>query len=124
MLVRDGREAYVPMGAMCETRPGIGLGTPYFEDSSQKLRDSMTKFDFVGGGLPSLDVVLREARDKDTYTLWHLIQRVGHEQRIKVLKRMIRLVGLPEGVTLEGIMSLNQDMLELWKEELDPIWFQ
>jgi ferric-dicitrate binding protein FerR (iron transport regulator) len=124
MLVRDGRESYVPMGAMCQTRPGIGPGTPYFDDSSQKLRDSLAIFDFDGGGDEALRVVLREARDKDTFTLWHLIQRVGHDQRSKVLGRMIRLVGLPEGVTREGIMSLDQDMLELWKEELDTVWFQ
>src|SRR5207253_7821011 len=36
-FVRDGRESKVPAGAVCVTRPGIGPGTPYFADASEKL---------------------------------------------------------------------------------------
>ena len=51
---QDGRESFVPAEAMCVTRPGVGPGTPYFEDAPQALRDALVKLDFelaapVGG---------------------------------------------------------------------------
>jgi len=122
-LVGDGRESYVPIGAMCETRPGIGPGTPYFDDASDELREALAKFDFEAGGEDGLRVVLAESRDRDTFTLWHLLSRVDQSQRSEILDRMIALVGLPQGVTREAVMQLDPSSLELWKEELDTVWF-
>ena len=122
-LVRDGRESFVPIGAMCETRPGIGPGTPYFEDASDELREALAKFDFENGGQDALKVVLAESRDRDTFTLWHLLSRVDESQRSEILEKMIELVGLPEGVTREAVMQLDPNTLELWKDELDTVWF-
>ncbi|HVG18327.1 MAG TPA: zf-HC2 domain-containing protein [Blastocatellia bacterium] len=122
-LVRDGRESYVPIGAMCETRPGVGPGTPYFDDVSEEFRQALGKFDFENGGADALNTVLVESRDRDTFTLWHLLQRVDGDQRAQVLDQMIALVGLPQGVTRQGVLELDQKMLEYWKEELDTVWF-
>ena len=47
-----GRESFVPANAMCATRPGIGPGTPYFEDAPQVLRDALVKLDFELAGVP------------------------------------------------------------------------
>ena len=123
MLVLKGRESYVPIGAMCETRPVVGPGTPYFEDASAQFRDALAKFDFEGGSIDALNIVLDESRDRDSFTLWHLIQRVDETTRGVVLDRMVALVGLPEGVTREGIMRLDKKMLDYWKDELDTVWF-
>jgi hypothetical protein len=30
---------------------------------------------------------------------------------------------LPQGVTRQGVLELDQKMLEYWKEELDTVWF-
>jgi hypothetical protein len=123
-LVGGGHRSYVPIRAMCETRPGTGPGTPYFESASDKFRDALERFDFENGGEPALDVVLAESRDQDTFTLWHLLSRVDERERGRVLDVMIDLVGLPQGVTREGVMRLDEEMLELWKNSLDTIWFQ
>ena len=122
-LVRNGRESFVPIGAMCETRPGIGPGTPYFDDVSDELREALAKFDFETGGEDALRVVLAESRDRDTFTLWHLLSRVDESQRSEILEKMIALVGLPNGVTREAVMQLDPKTLELWKDELDTVWF-
>jgi hypothetical protein len=124
MLQRDGRESYVPRDGMCETRPGIGPGTPFFDDASDGLRAALEKYDFENGGTDALNVILNEARERDTFTLWHLIQRVDEPTRAIILERMIALVGLPQGVTREGLMRLNKKMLENWKDELvDTMWY-
>jgi Putative zinc-finger/FecR protein len=122
-LVRDGRESYVPIGAMCQTRPGIGPGTPYFADATGAFAKALEKFDFENGGEEAFNAVVNDSRPRDSFTLWHLLSRVEAEQRSRVLERMIKLVGLPNGVTREGVMQLNQKMLDTWKDELDTVWF-
>jgi hypothetical protein len=122
-LVGHGREAYVPIGAMCQTRPGTGPGTPYFADATSDFTEALEKFDFESVGEEAFNTVLSDSRPRDTFTLWHLLSRVEGEQRSRVLERMIKLVGLPKGVTRKGVMRLNQEMLDTWKDELDTVWF-
>jgi hypothetical protein len=45
-----GRESLVPAGASCRTRPGVGPGTPYFDDASKALQEALAEFDFGKGG--------------------------------------------------------------------------
>ena len=121
--LRD-RESVVPAGAACATRPGIGPGTPYFEDSSEIFRMALTKLDFepndtTWSKIPALDLVLNDARPRDTFTLWHLLSRVNGSDRARVYDRMAALVPPPEGVTRGGILRLDQDMLNLWREKID-----
>ena len=123
MLAWGGRESYVPMGAMCETRTGAGLGTPYFKDASESFKAALSRYDFENGGDDALRTVLMETRPRDTFTLWHLLQRVDESARARVMDRMIALVGQPRCVTRKGIMQLDQQMLDCWKDELDLVWF-
>src|SRR4029453_19013707 len=37
----DGRESLVPAGASCPTRPGVGPGTPSFDDALEPLRQAL-----------------------------------------------------------------------------------
>jgi hypothetical protein len=117
------RESVVPAGAACATRPGIGPGTPYFEDASQVFRAALAKLDFepneTESKTPALGTVLHDARPRDTMTLWYLLSRVDENDRERVYERMAVLVPPPEGVTRDGILKLNQDMLSLWREKID-----
>jgi FecR-like protein/putative zinc finger protein len=122
-LVRDGREVYVPRYGMCQTRKGIGPGTPYFEDAPDALIQALERFDFENGGEDAFAEVLKESRPRDTFTLWHLLSRVEGDQRSRVMERMIELVGLPSGVTREGTMQLDPKTLDAWKDEMDTVWF-
>ena len=123
-LELGGRSSMVPAGGACATRPDLGPGTPYFTDASAELRAALTRFDFEQGGAPALNTILAEARGRDTLTLWHLLPRVGAEERARVFDRMLALVPLPEGVTREGILNLDQGMLDRWRDELRPVWLR
>jgi hypothetical protein len=119
------RESMVPAGAACATRPGIGPGTPYFEDASENFRAALTKLDFDSAApdkTESLNSLLSGARVRDTLTLWHLLARVEGSDRARVYDRMAELVPPPEGVTRDEVMSLNQHELDLWKDRLESSW--
>ena len=119
------RESMVPAGAACQTRTGIGPGTPYFEDATAEFRHALSEIDF--GNDPAnkstqLDLLLKQSRVKDTLTLWHLLPRVQGDQRIRVYDKMVSLVPPPAGVTRDGVLQLNQDMLETWRNRLEMDW--
>jgi len=119
------RESMVPAGAACETRPGIGPGTPYFEDCSPYFRAQLILIDF-GHGLDdrtlALTNILNESRPRDTLTLWHLLSRVDGTDRERVLEKIEGFVPLPPDVTREGILRLDSDMLARWKVALEGSW--
>src|SRR5690348_4236301 len=119
----NGREAFIPAGAVCATQPKIGPGTPYFEDASSSFRESLSRFDFSPGTQEQrsveLDVILKEARPRDALTLWHLLVRASQADRGRVYDRLAALVPPPAGVTRDGVLRLDQNMLDLWWNQLD-----
>ncbi|HEY3024977.1 MAG TPA: zf-HC2 domain-containing protein [Pyrinomonadaceae bacterium] len=119
------RESMVPAGAACQTRPGIGPGTPYFEDASESFRTALAKLDFESGATDrskTLESLLGDSRVRDTLTLWHLLARVEGVERAQVYGRMAELAPPPAGVTREGVLALNQQMLDTWKDNLESSW--
>jgi hypothetical protein len=117
----------VPAGAACATRPGVGPGTPYFDDASQRFRQALAKFDFEPwdnqwSKTSTLDIVLHEARPRDTLTLWHLLERVEGSDRARVYDRLAQLGPPPDGVTRDGVLQLNEEMLQAWKDKLANTW--
>jgi hypothetical protein len=121
------RESVVPAGAACATKPGIGPGTPYFEDASEAFRAALARVDFdrdsaePGKGRP-LEIVLSSARIRDSLTLWNLLSRVSGGERNEVYDRLALLAPPPNGVTREGVLKLDQKMLDAWKEQLESRW--
>lgn len=123
-LERDGRESIVPAGAVCITRRGRGLGTPYSADTSDIFRKALEKFDFSNGGSRSVDEMLANRGFYDMVTLWHLLSRVQKGDREKVYTALAAYVKPPLGVTLDGVMRLDKKMLKDWRDEVEKIWFE
>jgi hypothetical protein len=117
-----GLESLVPAGASCRTHPNIGPGIPYFDDASQRLKDALENFGVEKSADNPLNVILAEARVRDTLTLWHLLQRVPAEDRARVYDRIASLTPVPAGVSRERALNLDPETLKLWKDELAWKW--
>jgi hypothetical protein len=118
----NGREAFIPAGAVCATRPKVGPGTPYFEDASASFREALSSFDFAKltpqERSAELSQILAESRKRDAFTVWHLLTRVDDSDRGRVYERLATLVPPPAGVTRDGILRLDEKMLDLWWNQL------
>jgi len=118
----NGHESFIPAGAVCATRPKIGPGTPYVEDTSASFRDALSKFDFSATTPQEraalLASILAEARKQDALTLWHLLSRASDADRPSVYDRLAALAPPPSGVTREGILRLDSAMLDSWWNSL------
>lgn len=123
LLQRDEYESLVPAGAMCRTRKDKGVGTPYFDDASEKFVAALTKFDFENGGTAALKIVIKESRDYDTLSLWHLLPRVKGKDRELIFDALASFMKPPYGVTREGILRLDPEMMDRWRQEIGIFWF-
>jgi len=47
-------------------------------------------------------------------SLWHLLSRTTGPERAQVYARFAALVPPPKGVTRDGVLNLDQPMLDLW----------
>jgi hypothetical protein len=122
----NGRDSFIPAGAMCATRPHVGPGTPYFEDASTALKSALNTFDADATATgpeesraAALQIVLSQARVRDALTLWHLLFRTEGAERESVYARLSALVPPPAGVTRDGVLNLQGAMLDAWWNSLE-----
>lgn len=116
-----GRESFIPAGASGRTYPGIGPGTPTFDEAPAALRDAVARLDVTEGSHAQealLAVVLHEARPDDAFTLWHLIDRVDPVLAPRVVDALHRVVPRPDGVTRAGVLAGDRAMRDHWWEAL------
>lgn len=120
-LQTKDRESIVPEGASCETELGTGPGTPYFNDSTKEFQEALKKVDFdkdPASRTGALSVMLDQSRPRDSLTLWHLLARVNGDERVRVYEKMESFGLPPAGVTRDGVLKLDQKMLEQWRDAL------
>lgn len=130
-LEHDGRQSYVPQGAVSVTKPGIGPGTPRYEDAPSGFAAALDILDFGGLDHPSrasaFTQVISQARRRDALTLWHLLSRGTPGERARVFDELSKLAPPPEGVTREACLAGDRDALDRWWDSLgidNSRWWQ
>jgi ferric-dicitrate binding protein FerR (iron transport regulator) len=116
-LQHEFRQSLVPAGAAAESRPGIGPGAPYFEDSSDRFREALETVNFdvedSQARAEALTILLAESRQRDAFTLLNLFRRVDAQDRGRLYDRLAVLLPPPAGVTRQNAVD---------DEGLDPWW--
>jgi hypothetical protein len=127
-LEAEGGESFVPAGASCVTEKGSAPGTPHRAEASARFIDALAEIDFsddIKTRRDALNVILDEAnRKRDALTLWHLLARVEGGDRARTFERLNHLVTVPAGVTREGILRLDHEMLNQWKDRIETAWYE
>lgn len=107
----NGRESFIPAGAVCRTRRRAGPGIPYYDDAAPALAQAIASFD--RGDTAALGTILAVARPQDGLTLWHLLTRVPASDRGAVFDRFAQLVKLPAEVTREKVIARDGPTIDL-----------
>jgi hypothetical protein len=131
-LQHKNREIIVPAGASSWTRKGTRQfpatdwpGTPVFEDASRTFKKTLGVIDAFQEGpgrTHMLEDLLRESRIRDGLTLWYLIPRLDPQSRGLIYDRLAQLLPPPPEVTRDGIITLNPQMLDAWKQVVSQLW--
>jgi hypothetical protein len=130
-LAKDGRRSIVPAGLIAEVARNGVPGTPYVEDLAVGARLALARLDAGTAHENDLAALLEAmpapdapvvVRQQHGITLWHLAQRLDGAERASVVRRLALLSPPPRGVSTEGILSLDRQMLDRWRRSLNPMW--
>jgi len=117
-----GRESFIPEGAVCATRPGVGPGTPRYDDAPAGYGEALALLDFEQAGesqrRAALELILSRARRRDALTLWHLLSRGSAEERALVCQTMTTLAPPPPGVTCAAVLGGDRGARDQWWDTL------
>ena len=118
----DGREAFIPKGALGATRPGVGPGTPYYEDAPSGYGEALAILDFGRPDDPqrtaAFELVVSSARRRDALTLWHMLTRGTTAERARVFDRLAALAAPPRAVTRAAVLAGDRRALDQWWDSL------
>lgn len=118
-IEQKGRTYFIDEGYTCEIRPNSHPGTPYRINAPEELKSEIKKFDYENGGDNSLQQIISLSTESDMLTLLALIERVSESFRSTLFNKISAYFPPPTGVTLEGIVKLDRDMLEKWWFEIE-----
>lgn len=125
-LEESPRRSVVPAGASCETREGIGPGTPYWDDATPAFRNALARLDFEPGSARAIDDLLRESRGRDALTLVHLLPRTAPADLPALYDRLAAIAPPPDGVTRASVLARQPWALDAWRNDVldegDPGW--
>jgi hypothetical protein len=123
----EGREIYVPAGAVCESVKGRGPAAPVFANAGAEFKAAVAELEFAPRSDPrAVRRMLDLAEREDTLTLWHLFtsKRTVPDLRRAVYEKLTTVFPKPEGrkITEEGLLSGDHAMCDAWMEEMKPAW--
>lgn len=111
----NGFESYVPKGYYCVVSRDH-LAVPYNPNSNPELIQKL--INFTGSTDPQLSVIVTLASTDDALSLWHVLQMASTENRGIVYNRLFELVPHGQNITKEGVMKLDEKMLQSWLDEI------
>ena len=97
---------------------GSGASLPYYSGSVFELIALLEEYLFGGRRGTTLNRILASSTEKETITLWNLLQRVTPEQKSAVYDKLYELVPHPDSIKKKEILNLDPDALQAWLEEI------
>jgi len=121
LVEKDNLETLVLPNHFCKIMADSGVGLPYHNGSSNELINAINDYCFTRpGNEEDLISILTKADVSNSVTLWNLMKRVTRKQRDMVIYTIFGLLGdPPQGVTDEGLRTLNPEMLQKLIEEIE-----
>jgi len=118
-VVSENAVSVLPEGYSIKILAGKGMSVPAFNISSSIVPAWLDQYLFEGKKIQSLNKILDASKSVDAITLWNLLKRVIPGHRGLVYEKLNEFVPQPENVTKEGILTLNEQMLQLWLTEIE-----
>lgn len=130
-LAEGDRRSLVPAGMEAWVTADGVPGTPRVPSMDSSAREALRRVDAgvasdedvaaVLAAMPPPDALAVPRREAGI-TLWHALQRVDARQRTVLVDALWRLAPPSDGVTREGILALDRQMLDDWRRSLNPMW--
>ncbi len=126
----EGREVYVPAGAVCRARRAGGAGTPRFEDAPVALATALDAYDeAAAAGAPAVrrreraaEALAATGAGRDTLGAWHLLADPDDLIATWARARLTEVAAGPAPAP-SGAGRPDAAERERWKEHLADAWW-
>jgi len=98
---------------------GAGAGLPFHTSSTSGFINLLEEYIFGRKNDKYLNMIIESSSANDGITLWNLFRIVKHGQRQVVYDKLYELFTHPDEINKEGILTLDEDMLYVWLEEIE-----
>ncbi len=98
---------------------GSGASIPYYSGSEFELVALLEEYLFGGRRGTTLNRILASSTEKESITLWNLLQRVTPDQMGVVYDKLYEFVPHPVSAEKKEILNLDPDALQSWLEEIE-----
>ncbi len=103
----------------CKINSSGNIGIPYNNQADQKMVELLNKVSFDLERPIDYTPILQSANHKDGISLLYLLMDASSkEDRITIFLKLNELFPVPPGITEDGILNLDQKMIEKWKEDI------
>jgi hypothetical protein len=104
---------------VCELSSEALPSIPYRLDANDIFREEVKRIESGAYTRSSIDVLINTARNVDALTLLAVIPRVNEQERVSLYDRIYSFYKPPLNATFEGIIKLDQKMLEAYFREIE-----
>ena len=111
-------ESIFPQGFELKIVKGKGMDVPYSSNADPVYVTQLDEYLFNGKRLNVLSIIISKTSTKDALTLWNLFKRVDESHRVLVYNKLAELVSPPSSTNQNGLLNLNQEMMQAWFEEI------
>ncbi len=116
---RLGKNFYVDEGYECNMPNDNDVGTPYHSTAPDSLKKLIYAVDYLNGGDYAIGKIIEISTESDLLTLLALIPKASESYRTVLYNKIAKVYPPPKSVTMEGIVKLNEYMLEDWWFEIE-----
>ncbi len=102
----------------CDILTKNSYNIPVHMDASVNFLYGLKEFELGNINIEILSRILDAASVKDIFSLWHLIKKANRIYRPIIFDRLNSLSPVPEKVTKEGVMQLNNEMMNTWLDKM------
>lgn len=109
----------IARGYKCDISEDKGIMIPYHKYASVTFMDALNNFENGNNPEQNLQMIIQSAKETDALTLLCLLGEVKPNNRLILFDKLNELFLMPTGVTQQGVMQLNPEMLNQWWDEIE-----
>jgi len=114
-------EIIIPQKYKLNILNGFGAGVPYYRKAKPEYITLLDEYLFSGKKDVMLNAIIEASTEKETITLWNLLQRVNPGQREMVYNKLLELAPHSNVLTKEDVLKLDPDKMQIWFDEIKQI---
>ena len=111
-------EIIIPQKYKLNILKGFGAGVPYYRKAESEYITLLDEYLFSGKKDVVLNAVIAASTQKETITLWNLLQRVNPGQREMVYNKLFEIAPHSDMLTKKDVLKLDSDKMQIWFDEI------